>query len=82
QTQTIDQQTDEHLQKHQEQVERLITIPGVQQKAAASIIAEVGTTLESFPDEKHLSSWSGLCPGHDESAGKKKVHGSGKATPT
>jgi transposase len=73
QIQTIDQQTDEHLQKYQEQVERLTTIPGIQQKAAASIIAEVGATLESFPDEKHLTSWSGLCPGQNESAGKKKV---------
>jgi transposase len=72
QIQDIERQTEQHLQKYQQQVEQLTTIPGIQQKATAAIIAEVGTTLESFPDEKHLASWSGLCPGHNESAGKKK----------
>lgn len=50
----------------------LQTIPGVKGKAANTIIAEIGADMETFADEKHLVSWAGLCPGHNESAGKKK----------
>jgi len=73
QIQTVEQQSEQHLQQYKRQVEQLATIPGIQQKAAASIIAELGVDMAIFPDEKHLASWSGLCPGHNESAGKKKV---------
>lgn len=58
---------------HQKEHELLQTIPGVKEKAANAIIAEIGTNMDVFPDERHLSSWAGLCPGNNESAGKKKV---------
>jgi len=51
----------------------LQTIPGVSETAAAAILAEVGPDMKPFASEDHLSSWAGMCPGNNESAGKKKV---------
>ncbi len=53
-------------------VELLCTIPGVQRRTAEVIVAEVGTDMSVFPSAGHLSSWAGLCPGNDESAGKRR----------
>lgn len=52
--------------------ELLSTIPGVDKDSATSILAEIGNNMDQFPDEQHLSSWAGLSPGNNESAGKKK----------
>lgn len=68
----IETQAAEIIKAHQREHELLQTIPGIKGKAANAIIAEIGTHMEQFPDEKHLSSWAGLCPGNNESAGKKK----------
>jgi transposase len=58
----------------------LCTIPGVQQRTAETIIAEIGTDMSRFPSDRHLASWAGQCPGNDRSAGKnrsgKTRHGS------
>jgi transposase len=53
-------------------VELLRTIPGIQQRVAEVIIAETGGDMTAFPTAKHLASWAGLCPGNDESAGKRR----------
>jgi transposase len=50
----------------------LQTLPGVGQLAAASILAETGTDLASFPTAEQMASWAGLCPGNRESAGIQK----------
>lgn len=55
-----------------EQLERLQTIPGIKERSATSIIAELGTDMESFETAAHLVSWAGLKPRNDESAGKIK----------
>jgi transposase len=55
-----------------QEVERLSTIPGVDRKAAQAIIAEIGTEMSVFPSHRHLCSWAGICPGNNESAGKRK----------
>jgi len=49
------------------------TIPGVKAASAASIIAEIGVDMDQFPTADHLSSWAGISPGNNESAGKKKA---------
>jgi transposase len=46
--------------------------PGISDVSACDILAEIGPTLESFPTDTALVSWSGLCPGNNESAGKRK----------
>ena len=56
---------------------RLETIPGLGGKAAEVIVAEIGTDMTAFATAGHLASWAGLCPGNNESAGKRR---SGKTT--
>lgn len=68
----IDRQVDEKLTAYRAEYELLQTIPGVKEHGAASIIAEIGVNMEQFPTADHLSSWAGMSPGNNESAGKKK----------
>lgn len=70
----IDQEIDEKVEEFnkEKELELLQTIPGIGEKAAETIIAEVGTDMSKFPNEHHLCSWAGLSPGNNESAGKKK----------
>jgi transposase len=53
-------------------VSLLVTIPGVSQRTAQVIIAEIGTDMSRFPDAGHLASWAGMCPGNNESVGKHR----------
>src|SRR5207247_10500727 len=55
-----------------EQVERLDAMPGVNRRTIENVVAEIGADMGQFPDEHHLSSWAGICPGNEESAGKRK----------
>jgi transposase len=55
----------------QEAVRLLDTIPGIDQIAARALLAEIGTKMEQFPTAQHCASWAGLCPGNNESAGKR-----------
>ena len=50
----------------------LDTIPGVNRIAAISIVAETGGDMARFPDAPHLCSWGAMCPGQNESAGKRR----------
>lgn len=52
-------------------VERLCTIPGVSTLLAQTIIAEIGLDMTRFPTAGHLASWAGMCPGNNESAGRR-----------
>ncbi len=56
-------------------VERLDTIPGVDKTGATAIIAEIGADMSKFPSAAHIAAWTGMSPGNNESAGKKKVEG-------
>jgi len=53
-------------------VELLRSIPGVERRAAEVLVAELGTDMTVFPTAGHLASWAGVCPGQNESAGKRK----------
>ena len=55
-----------------EPIARLSRIPGVAPLAAITILSEIGRDMSRFPTAGHLVSWAGLCPGHNESAGKRK----------
>jgi transposase len=52
-------------------VDLLDTIPGVSQRTAEILLAEIGTDMTRFPNAKHLASWAGMCPGQYESGGKR-----------
>ncbi len=70
----VDERIDEYLKQQEIEldVELLQKIPGVGRESAIAIVSEIGTDMDRFPDEKHLSSWAGMSPGSNESAGKKK----------
>jgi transposase len=55
-----------------EKVGLLDTIPGVNRRLAQTIIAEIGADMGQFPTHRHLASWAGMCPGNEESAGKRR----------
>lgn len=55
-----------------EAVKLLDTIPGVAETVAQIIVAEIGANMSQFPSDRHLASWAGMCPGNNESAGKRK----------
>ncbi len=59
----------EHYSQH---MELLISIPGIQRKAAMQIIAETGADMKAFQNSRKLTGWAGLRPKNDESAGKLK----------
>jgi transposase len=59
----------------------LCTIPGVAELAAKTILAEIGTDMSRFPTASHLLAWAGLCPGQNESAGKRKSSRLRKGSP-
>jgi transposase len=58
-------------------LERLDAIPGVNRLTIENVVAEIGADMTQFPTAGQLASWAGLCPGNEESAGKRK---SGRTT--
>ena len=59
----------------------LDSIPGIGRWSAEVILAEIGPDMERFPTAGHLASWAGMCPGHDESAGKRRSGKTRKGSP-
>ena len=59
------------LSPYENVVELLREIPGLNRKTVEDLIAEIGLDISQFPSEKHIASWAGMCPGNNESAGKK-----------
>jgi transposase len=62
----------ELMKPHQELINRLDEIPGINEIAAQSIISHIGVTMKEFPRDAALCQWSGLCCGNNQSAGKRK----------
>src|SRR5262249_6836084 len=62
----------QRLRPFVEALVRLDTIPGVGPRTAETLLAEIGPDLSRFPTAGHLASWAGMCPGNDESAGKRR----------
>jgi transposase len=60
------------LRPFQATLDRLVTIPGLKQLTADVVVAETGADMARFPSAAHLCSWAALCPGQDESAGKRR----------
>jgi transposase len=59
----------------------LCSIPGISQRAAEGILAEIGIAMNRFPSAKHLASWTGMSPGNRESAGKRLSGKTNKGSP-
>ena len=68
----LDERIGELMKPLQKEAERIESIPGVNQKASRIILSEIGTDMSRFGSDARLSSWAGMCPGNNESAGKRK----------
>jgi len=53
-------------------IDLVTQVTGLEQRAGQNVVAEIGATMEPFPSEHHLASWSGVCPGSNENGGKRK----------
>lgn len=72
QLEQIDSQVVAAMQPYCKEWELLQTIPGIDEISAAMLVAEIGVDMSHFGTKDKLSSWAGMCPGNNESAGKKK----------
>jgi transposase len=67
----LDAEVARRLTPFEEEVALLDTIPGVGQRTAQDLLAEIGTNMDQFPSAAHLASWAGMVPGNHISAGKR-----------
>lgn len=72
QVNVFDQQLLTQLADYRPALMLLTTLPGVDETSAALLLAEIGDNMEVFGSADKIASWAGLCPGNNESAGKRK----------
>jgi transposase len=72
QIERMDEEAEDGSSPFRELILRLSAIPGVSRLSATAILAEIGRDMSRFPTAGHLVAWAGLCPGQNESAGKRK----------
>lgn len=77
----LDQQIQEQMRPFAAALAAWDSLPGINQRIAEIIVAEIGADLEPFEDAEHLASWAGMCPGNNESAGKRKSGKTRKGSP-
>ena len=68
----IETEIDKQIRPFEQSVALWQSIPGVDHLTACNLVAEIGVDMNQFPSAQHLASWSALCPGNHESAGKRK----------
>jgi transposase len=69
----LDQKIEARSQPYRAEIALLISIPGIDRVGAVAILAEIGADMSAFATAGHLAAWAGVCPGNNESAGKKKA---------
>jgi transposase len=74
-------QIEERLRPFEQQIAWLDTIPGVNRRTAEVLWAETGGDMSRFASARHLASWAGMCPGNNESAGKRRTGRTRKGSP-
>ncbi len=67
----LDKEVAERMRPFEETIRRLTEMPGMGQRNAEEVLAEIGTDMSRFPSANHLASWARMCPGNNESAGKR-----------
>lgn len=71
QVKVLDQRIIQAMRTHRGKIDGLDEIPGISDVSAPAVLAEIGPTLEAFPNADALASWCGLCPGNNQSGGKR-----------
>ena len=77
----MDKEIAGRMRPFEETLECLDSIPGVGRRSAEEILAEIGADVSRFPNAAHLASWAKVCPGNNESAGKRKSGHTGHGNP-
>ena len=77
----IEKDLEQDMEPFTLQVEQLNSIYGISTTASCAIIAEIGVDMKPFKTAEHICSWAGLCPGNNESAGKRKSTSVTKGNP-
>ena len=68
----MDALIDEYMKEYEKNKKKLEKIPGLGKRSSEIILAEIGQDMKRFPTAGHISSWAGVCPGNNESAGKRR----------
>lgn len=68
----LDEIIDRQMKDYDEAIKEIDKISGIGKRSAETILSEIGLDMSRFPTDSHLCSWTGLCPGNNESAGKRK----------
>lgn len=68
----MDKLIDEYMVEYEENKKKIKKIPGIGKRSSEIILAEIGQDMSRFPTAAHISSWAGICPGNNESAGKRR----------
>jgi transposase len=68
----VSQEVAERIRPFDDDIARLDTIPGINRRVAEDVLAEIGVDMSRFASARHLASWAGMCPGNNESGGKRK----------
>lgn len=68
----LDDIINDQMKGYEDDIKRIDEIAGVGRRSAEVILSEIGHDMSRFPTDAHLCSWAGLCPGNNESAGKRK----------
>src|SRR5437764_14423015 len=69
--QTLEREIEPYLNPYQAEIALLVSIPGISDTTAATILGEIGVDMTAFPSAKHLASWAGVAPGNRQSGGKR-----------
>lgn len=68
----LDDMIDNEMRGYDDEIKKLDEISGIGKRSAEVILSEIGTDMSRFPSDAHICSWTGICPGNNESAGKRK----------
>ena len=68
----MDKLIDEYMIEYEKNKKKIEKIPGIGKRSSEIILAEIGQDMSRFPTAAHISSWTGICPGNNESAGKRR----------
>ncbi len=77
----LDEEVKRRMSPFEEDIQRVDAIPGLGPRLIEQVIAEVGLDMSIFPSAEHLASWAKICPGNNESAGKRRSGRTGHANP-